>query len=507
MRSSLRASLFALSATLSSWALCDCVPTPVPLSREDAGGDVTPDGSLVDSGAHSDATTPDASAPDVRAPDVSASDGSAPDGSAPDGSAPDASVLDASVPDGSESDGGGAPAVYAHAFGGLSFDTPLQLALDALDRVYVLGMFMDSVDYGAGRSSETEQRAEVIALDARGALRWHRPLDVRATPFPLIAVDDGGDVWALGTFGGRFVVAPDGAPAPVASNVTLVHFASDGTPQPSRILGLADRERVASFAVRSDGSVAVVGALTQMFSPTATALVPTVGVFDRTGAVRWSMTFTDRSVGLRSVAFDAAGNVYALATISAPLRFAGVDVVPAGTSDVAVMRFAPDGTPQWCWHNSGAGAELAGAFSVAPDGTSALLGDEAQHAVWSLDATGATLWRWNAASDVVPVSVSRRDDGSVWVGGARQGRMDRTWGGGGFLPDGGRDAYAAMLTRDGRTQWDARYASDYVESASAVALGRDTAWMLGGFLLTLTFGGETVRAYGGSDLFLTGLAR
>ncbi|MDJ0367456.1 hypothetical protein QMK33_20090 [Hymenobacter sp. H14-R3] len=276
---------------------------------------------------------------------------------------------------------------YVREVGSATLLIPASLASDAAGNYYVSGTFALSATFGS--FSLTTPLTTTYGLDqfvvkvsAAGAVQWaQQGASVPAgtgTPLSHLVAEPGGNVYLVwtcpavaGGFGSLALPAGKGD-----YDGLVVKFNPQGTPQWAQRVGGTGAD-LATFAGLDAGGRLVVPGFTapagSLVNPASvgaiTATTGFVSVLEPTaGAVVWARDLQATLAGAyRSVAADAAGNIYLAGHFSGQGTLPGKTLTGAGGLDALVVSYAADGTLRWTQQSAGTGDEIPTA--IALDGT------------------------------------------------------------------------------------------------------------------------------------------
>jgi hypothetical protein len=222
------------------------------------------------------------------------------------------------------------------------------------------------------------------------------------------------------------------------------------------------------------------------------------------------------------VAIDAAGNVYISSSFYGSIDIDNTPEVSNGGADLLIAKFDPNGNPLWSNHFGGAaGDEGAAQRSLAMDAAGNLfvtgyftaatnLGGGARAAAAGKDIfiakySTAGNWVWDieagSSGDDEGLGITTDPSGNVYASGYFVNSMSLS---GQLLTSaGGIDGYLAKYSNDGLIQWSQRRGGtgdDFFEDVAADASGNVV--ITGGFQNSVNFGGGTLNTAGGYDGFL-----
>lgn len=175
-------------------------------------------------------------------------------------------------------------------------------------------------------------------------------------------------------------------------------------------------------------------------------------------SARYGATLLDYGYG---VAVDGAGNVYTTGYFQQTVSFGGTSLTSAGSTDVYVAKYSPDGVH--AWSRRGGGTDTDQAFAIAVD-----------------------------------------SGGNVIVVGTFYGTAD--FGGGSRASSGSSDVFVAKYSSSGTHLWSQRFGDIYSDAATAVAIDPyDNIYVTGYFAVKIDFGGGTLSSAGSTDIFVAKL--
>ncbi len=173
----------------------------------------------------------------------------------------------------------------------------------------------------------------------------------------------------------------------------------------------------------------------------------------------WSHRFgsTNSDVGL-AVAVDSTGDVLVTGFFEGTVDFGGGPLISAGSGDIIVAKYTPDGTHLWSKRFGGSEGDVGTGIGV--------------------DTSG-----------------------NVVVTGRFRQTVD--FGGGPLISAGERDIFVAKFTPEGTHLWSKSFGSSGTDGGSDLALdGVGNVVVTGFFEGTVDFGGEPLTSVGGLDIFV-----
>jgi hypothetical protein len=358
------------------------------------------------------------------------------------------------------------------------------VATDASGHIAVGGRFLNKADFGGGEvtSQGTSFDSFVTKLDPDGKPLWSRTFSCsRSDQLRGLAIDRTGSVVAAGFFIGTIDLGTGPLPGSKSDFFAMyvVKYAADGTLLWARTFPTLDGGSVypRRLAVDPDGNILIVGemGLKADFGG---------GVLD-TGSIDTALILKLSPSGghlfSKLIGDGRSFRGEAEAVVSTPDR----DVVIAGSA------IASAGV-----------VDLGGGPMPVP-------GTGRNPFVLRYTATGSFKSARLLAGDTIytqGIGIGVYPNGDVLLSGSLTGTLD--CGGGGLLQSARSAAYVARYTSGGEPVWCKGFPSA-AGLVQAHAVGIDSAGravVVGEFSDTVSFGGPTLRAQGGSDLFLFKLA-
>lgn len=223
------------------------------------------------------------------------------------------------------------------------------------------------------------------------------------------------------------------------------------------------------------------------------------------------------------VAVDGAGNVFATGYFQQSASFGGATLTSAGSTDVFVAKYSPDGVH--AWSRRGGGTDTDQALRIAVDsagnvvvvgtfyGTADFGGGNRISAgsndvfVAKYDAAGTHLWsqRFGDTSSDAAYSVAIDPNQNIYVTGAFGVKID--FGGGTLMSAGSSDIFIVKFDAGGGHLWSRRFGGTMPDYGRAVACsGTDAVTLAGGFQQTVDFGGGNLTSAGSDDAFVVALS-
>ena len=308
---------------------------------------------------------------------------------------------------------------WVRQFGSAGEDGAADVAFDAVGNAYVTGTFTQSIDLGNGLvlqgGSAPSRKVFLVKYDPAGIPLWAQQNDTYpGTRLPIcppaatslgVQVDGAGHVnvtccYDYATdfgFGGLQPATPNPATARNLS-VTKVYMArfsaATGRPQalfpvlyatPANGSGLIFPQRL--LTPPGGGTYLVTTYITAPSFTTGLSLAAPaspdvlVAKYSAAGQVEWARTFggpdRDEATG---AATDAVGNLYVTGTYRQSLRFGTATLPGAGAEDGYLVKYSPDGQPQWAKALAGPSADFLRGLCVDPAGNAYVTGSAGPNA-------------------------------------------------------------------------------------------------------------------------------
>jgi hypothetical protein len=302
---------------------------------------------------------------------------------------------------------------WALRFGGGGNDSVGTIAMDSNGDVIAAGVFQ-SADFGHGLVEPATGAATFLTKRSAGdgGEVWTRIFESSGAAAFIgdVAVDEAGDVYIAGTYGGQptgiGTVTFDGHQLTAEADTFLAKLDRDGAVLWVRGLGSATFANTADIAV-GGGRIYQVGSFRGTLSfPTGsfTALPDTestyVAAYDTDGTLLWgrtAMTTSTRSddgVVPGGVAIASDGDVMLSASFVGTITFGGVELASGDLGKALVARYSPAGDLRW--RELTAVTDFsAGPIATRSDGTRVVLVEAhvPGSAVVASDHDGDPVWR------------------------------------------------------------------------------------------------------------------
>ncbi|MBK9264697.1 MAG: nucleotide-binding protein [Polyangiaceae bacterium] len=351
-------------------------------------------------------------------------------------------------------------AVWSKRFGDLDGQYGKSVAADAMGNVYVSGHFYGVLDLGAGPMTATSLDGFLAKFDPAGNLLWSKHFSGTSSQKALaVAVDGMGNVVVAGNFLGS-VDFGGGPLTAMDADAFVAKYDASGNHVWSKQFGGADVQSINTVAIDSMNDILVGGSFAGTVDFGGGTMTSTnVDLFgmklDDNGNHVWSKHF-DQQIGsqpaLTNVAVDSAGNVAFTGYFFNTVDFGGGPLTSAGSYDVFVGKFGPNG----------------------------------QH-LWSK--------RFGDTSDESPTGFGFDGTGNLFIAGGFKGPLNL--GGSTLMSAGDNDCWIAKLDSAGNHQWSKRFGDAQKQYITGIAVTST-----GDLALTVTFGGSI--DFGGGPLTSAG---
>lgn len=301
----------------------------------------------------------------------------------------------------------------------------------------------------------------------------------------------------------------------------------------SKAVGGASDEEGNTVAIDPTGNILVGGYFTSPMDVGCGMMLPGGGdtpflfKLDPAGNCIWSKGFAISQVGttdqVKSVATDAAGNIFITGTFFGGVDFGGGVMVASGNSDVFIVKLTPSGAFVWGkrygdlapQQGKSIAVDQAGNVLVTGDfyskvdfgGGPMLSGGATDAYVVKLDTNGNFLWnkRFGDAANQTSTSIAVDAAGNAVITGTLNGAAD--FGGGVLTSAGLGDVFIAKLDSSGNHLWSKRFGDASDQLGTGVATSPTGNVVVTGYLSggALSFGGANLINQGGNDAFLVQL--
>jgi hypothetical protein len=247
----------------------------------------------------------------------------------------------------------------AERYGDVEDQQVRDVAVDAAGNVYVVGSFRGELEFGCQKmwNAGAIQAGYLAKFDSSGkcvdALLFNSSTDVACT---AVTVDTNGNIAVAGTFTGTFNIPGGAQLSAMSQDAFVASYGSNFLRRWDKQIGGAGDEIVNRIAVDQDGNVFAVGAYTGSFTvpgysfPNSGARNGFLVRFDdATSGTPKARQFASPADGddAFGVAVGPNGNVAVVGTFTGPLDFGdGSPLTPDGPADAFVAIYPNDVTSQ-----------------------------------------------------------------------------------------------------------------------------------------------------------------
>jgi len=253
--------------------------------------------------------------------------------------------------------------VWSKQFGGIGYEIPLGLDVDANNDIVMTGSFRDSLDFGGGKLDPWYSEGMfLVKLDQNGNHIWSRQvggqlLDGGSIDSRSITCDQFGNILITGGFRnakdfGGGVITTNGS-----NDCFLAKYDSAGNHIWSYGFGGTNYDTGIGIATDSNGNVAITGRFRELAFFGGPNLIgdkngdPFVAKYDSTGAHLWSHGFVDSTndnVGY-GVATDPSDNVFITGFFGGTVDFGGGGITSNGFKDIYIAKYDAGGAHLWSY--------------------------------------------------------------------------------------------------------------------------------------------------------------
>ncbi len=284
-----------------------------------------------------------------------------------------------------------------------------------------------------------------------------------------VATDSSGNVFVTGYLKGSINFGGGALASAGGYDIYLAKLSPSGAHLWSKRFGGANAQFANTLAVDSSGNVILAGYFQDNLDfgtgslPTldGSAGTPFVAKLDGSGTTVFAKAFATSALGVPySVAADPSGNILIGGTVNGTIDFGG-GTLTTENDDAFVVKLSPSGTHLWSHIYGGAGTQ--GLFALRSD-----------------------------------------KQGNVLLTGSFIGPIN--FGGTTLTAVGSDDVYLAKLNPDGTHAWSKRFGDMSAQNAYGLATGPNNEVVVAGaFIGVLDFGGGSLTAAGGTDIFVAKL--
>ena len=341
------------------------------------------------------------------------------------------------------------------------------VAVDGLGNVVITGDLAGTANFGGGPLTSVDHDIFLAKFDGNGVHQWSRRFGEAGDQVGYaVAVDGSGNVvvtgYFVGTvdFGGGLLTSVGGL------DMFLAEFDANGTHRWSKRFGNANDENLTAVAVDGSGNVVITGSFRGAVNLGGATLTSAGGndifiaKFDANGTHQWSKRFgsTGSDVG-RAIRVDGPGNIVVTGEFGNAVNFGGATLTSAGSIDVFIAKYMPNGAHLWSQRFGGTNSE--GGWTIGVDG-----------------------------------------GGNVVVTGSFAGTVNL--GGGPLVGPGTKNIFVARYDSDGSHQWSQAFgsATNVTENNAVAVDGPGNIVITGLFVGAIDFGGGDVISEGWEDIYL-----
>lgn len=274
---------------------------------------------------------------------------------------------------------------WVKVFGSPDFDEPPPfLAVDSLGNVYLAGGFGKTATFGTKTLTSTGSNDMFVAkISALGDVTWAKRAGSTHSDFATdVAVSPNGDrVYVVGNFTGSVNFGGTSALESYADDQDMVVWAlsADGAYQWAKRIGYQGKDNGINCSADNTGRLLVTGGMMQTTtfgtSDSLKAngeLAPDIFVarFTKSGAIdllnRFGGIFKDVGHG---VVADSRGGIYVTGEFDTTTTIGTTVLTSSGGMDIVVMRLWPNGQAEWARSSGGEYDDVGNAIALGVDGT------------------------------------------------------------------------------------------------------------------------------------------
>ena len=267
--------------------------------------------------------------------------------------------------------------LWVKRYGGIDIDAAHAVAVAPDGGLYATGVFRSEVAFGSETlASAGDADIFLLKLDAEGALSWAKRFGGAAADFGrALAVDSRGELLFLG----EFSRAVDFGAGPLNSNgnrdVVLAKFSAAGELRWASSFGTHLDELALGLAVDPADHVAITGSFDDVLAIGDSQLRSAgtsdvyIAKYSPEGKPLWARAFggADEDIG-HAITADAAGNLYATGWFWFSIDFGGGERVSRGKKDVFVVKLDPAGDHLWSQSFGGAEVDFGKGVAATENG-------------------------------------------------------------------------------------------------------------------------------------------
>lgn len=273
--------------------------------------------------------------------------------------------------------------VWAKRFGDNQEEVAYDVAIDASDNVFLTGYVFGSLDFGLGKVKGLGAKNVFVAkLDADGEPMWARLYGGGADQSGRsIAVDAEGNVALTGSMKGKMSFGNTSLQAYGKSKVFIALLDEAGDSIWALATGSSGAAHGAAVSIDLEGNVIATGDFEGGVNFGGGLLWQGAGAdvfvakFNQAGQHVFSKGFGDQYVQLaHGLSTDSLGNIYLTGEFAGGINVGSGALVSAGSSDVFIAKFAPNGGPLWSHGYGGVSMELGQDIAADAWGNSVTVG-------------------------------------------------------------------------------------------------------------------------------------
>jgi hypothetical protein len=423
------------------------------------------------------------------------------------------------------------PEELTHSWSGRFGDTEAQtgsdVAVDPSGNTVVTGSFSGSADFGGGLLTSAGATDIFVAkFGPGGAHVWsNRFGDSNSQDFTRVTVDGSGNVIITGGFYGSVDFGGGVLTSAASTDIFLAKFSPGGTHVWSNRFGSAGPQSGWGVSCDASGNVLIAGRFSGTVDFGGGPLISAgnddifVAKFTPDGDHVWSNSFGDASAQYATgITVDGSGNVTIAGYLEGSVDFGGGALTGAGSIDVFLAKFDPDGAHLWSNHfgdsdeqwvfgiagDASGNVVIAGYFDGSVDFGGGALTSAGNYDVYvaKFGPSGNHLWskRFGDAASQEAYCVAADASGRVSLAGSFDGTMEC---GGDPLSSAGSDIFIVKLNAAGTHLWSDSFGDAAQQSALGVAAGSSGELVVTGRLEgTVDFGGGLLTSAGSTDIFV-----
>jgi hypothetical protein len=304
--------------------------------------------------------------------------------------------------------------VEAQSIDGSGNDNGQDIVVDSAGNRYLTGSFRERATFGAASGAVTltsrgQDDAFIVKLDATGALVWVRQIGgIMMDQGRGLALAGDGSLYVTGLFNAtaNFVGSNVRLSSRGQSDIFIARYSRDGELIWALRAGGTATDNGVRIAVDGSGNAVATGNISNQAtfadsdSPAAATLTSAgkidifIAKYDSQGRLIWARQAggSGNDSG-RAVAVAGSGDIYLGGGFSAVARFSSpggsIDLSSAGSDDLFVARYNPDGMLDWAQRGGGANSDRALAITLDAQQNSYITGFFTNAAIFgSFNLTG-----------------------------------------------------------------------------------------------------------------------